>query len=100
MNETDGFSEQSKKIFKPLQAADVLAWQWGRFMIVEKGVDTASSFYRKSQMADLFDKRRYACGHINRDQFRKWVHDLYEDEITHGTSAFFRGTDMKLVEKV
>jgi len=84
----DGFSEQSKSVFIPLQAADVLAWQWSHFIVAERGTEGTGDFYDRSQMAELFEAGRYECGWIEGENFRKWAEDVYAHESEGATSAF------------
>lgn len=84
----DGFSEQSKSAFLPLQAADVLAWQWCHFMMSETEGAHLGAFYGRWQMAEIFDPKRYSCGWVEGKHFRKWAEDVYEHESSGAGSAF------------
>ena len=84
----DGFSEQSKSVFLPLQAADVLAWQWSHFMMSQSRPGSTGRFYDPSQMVELFEPGRYDCGWVERKHFQKWAADVYEHESSGAASAF------------
>jgi hypothetical protein len=83
----DGFSEQSKSTFLPLQAADVLAWQWCQFMMSQSRVGKSGSFYGEWQMAEIFIPKQYDCGWVERRHFQKWIDDIYKHETDTGISA-------------
>jgi hypothetical protein len=94
----DGFSEQSKSNFRPLQAADVLAWQWSHFMMAKSGLGNPGSFYGPWQMIDIFDPKRYDCGWIERKNFQKWVSEVYEHESDGAMSAFLANSQVDSID--
>jgi hypothetical protein len=96
----DGFTERSKRIFSQLQAADLLAWQWSHFMMSETGTDGLGPFYGRWQMKEIFNAIRYDCGWIQARQFRKWVADVYEHEVSNGVSSFLANTNVENIRNL
>jgi hypothetical protein len=75
----DGYSFRSKADFKPLQAADILAWQMNSHMrnVVMAGKDDLKDCHRNFRILRLDQEMR--LGWINEDQLRT----LIEKEIAY-----------------
>jgi len=75
----DGHSFQSKSVFKPLQAADILAWQMNNHMrnVVMAGKDDIKDCHPNFRILRLDQDMN--LGWINEDQLRT----LVEKEIAH-----------------
>jgi len=84
----DGYGFQDKKIFKPLQSADILAWQMRNHMrrVMIEGKDDVRSCHPGFKM--LRADRPMQIGFFSEPQMRKVFTDLEEYEQKHGKRPY------------
>jgi hypothetical protein len=82
--EPDGISFQHHEHFKPLQAADILAWQMNNHMrkILPLGHDNMDVLHSGFQV--LREDQEMDLGFFTEDQIQKWVERINADEQTGG----------------
>jgi len=51
-------------------------------------------------MKEIFNATRYDCGWIQARQFKKWVADVYEHEVSNGISSFLANTDVENIRNL
>jgi hypothetical protein len=87
LKEQDGSLFQSKKIFKPLQAADVLAWHMHDYMIncVARGKDQL--YDARESFLHLRDRRPLDLGWFTPSQLVKFFEEMDELEKRHSVEV-------------
>jgi len=82
--EPEGVSFQHHEHFKPLQAADILAWQMNNHMrkIWPLGHDTLDVLHHGFRV--LREDQEMDLGFFTEEQVQKWVKRIDEDELTNG----------------
>ena len=86
----DGYSFQDKSLFKPLQAADILAWQQNSHMrnVILKGLDEHAHTHRNFRI--LREDQEMDLGFLTEAQFRTAMDKEMAFRIEHGqTEAKF-----------
>jgi len=88
LSRRDGYQFQDKKIFKPLQAADILAWHMYDHMehVVSKGLDDIKAM-RKSFMP-LRDGREAKLAWFTKSQLESYLEGLRELEKKSGMQVY------------
>jgi hypothetical protein len=84
----NGYGFQDKKFFKPLQAADILAWQMRNHMrrVMIEGKDDVASCHHGFRV--LRENRPMQLGWFTESQMRKVFTDLEEYEQKHGKRPY------------
>jgi hypothetical protein len=84
----DGYAFEDKKLFKPLQAADILAWQMRNHMrrVILDDKDDVASCHRGFRV--LRENRPMRLGFFSEQQMRQVFIDLEEYEQKHGKPAY------------
>jgi hypothetical protein len=82
--EPDGYSFEDKKFFKPLQAADILAWQMQNHMkkVIVPGKHDVDDCHRRFLL--LRDGQNMDLGWYTEAQLKSWVKRIEEHDAIHG----------------
>jgi hypothetical protein len=83
--QVDGCNFKRKETFKPLQAADILAWQMNNHVrkVMPLGRDDMDSLHFGFEM--LRTDQEMCLGFYTEEQISQWVKNLDEYEATHGS---------------
>ena len=96
----DGYGFEHKEVFKPLQAADVLAWQMRRHMdkIMMLGRDDESLTHDGFRL--LREDQKMDLGFYTSAQLAEWLEKHKRFEGEHGRSIYEVYDEQKRVQKV